>query len=92
MNSGKTQENSAGSCMEFLGDFGSNPRVRRISPKLSRDVPNQIAGHPIHYLSKTTKKAPCIEFLFGTSRAGVRDIPTCGSLMSQEYPAQKLYL
>ena len=39
--------------------------------------PTQIAS------LKQEKKAPCIKFLSGTSRAGVRDIPTCGPLISQ---------
>ena len=55
----------------------------------SLDILTQITGHPGYYLQK---KAPCMNFLSGTSRAGFRDIPTYGSLMSQEYPAQKIYL
>ena len=67
-------------------------RVRKISPKFScikffqiRDVPTQIPGHPGHSLSKTTEKGHL-------HKVFVRDIPTSGSRMSQEYPAQKLYV
>ena len=67
-------------------------RVRRISPKFScikffqiRDVPTQIPGNPGHSLSKTTEKGHL-------HKVFVWDIPTFGSLMSQEYPAQKLYV
>ena len=35
---------------------------------------------------------PCIKLLSGTSQFRLRDIPTSGSLMSQEYPSPKLYL
>ena len=65
-------------------------RVRKISPKFScirffqmRDVPTQIPGHPGNSLSKTTEKGHL-------HKVFVRDIPTSGSRMSQEYPAQKL--
>ena len=68
----------------------ANFRVRKISPKFScikffqiRDVPTQIPGHPGHSLSKTTEKGHL-------HRVFVRDIPTSGSRMSQEYPARKL--
>ena len=64
-------------CKEFSDPGTSRPK--------SREIP------PITCL-KRQKKAPCIKVLSGTSRARVRDIPTCGSLMSQEYPARKLYL
>ena len=50
-----------------------------------RDVPTQIPGHPGHSLSKTTEKGHL-------HKVFVRDIPTSGSRMSQEYPAQKLYV
>ena len=67
-------------------------RVRKISPKFScikffqiRDVPTQIPGHSGHSLSKTTEKGHL-------HKVFVRDIPTSGSRMSQEYPAQKLYV
>ena len=67
-------------------------RVRKISPKFScikffqiRDVPTQNPGHPGHSLSKTTQKGTL-------HKVFVRDIPTSGSRMSQEYPAQKLYV
>ena len=67
-------------------------RVRKISPKFScikffqiRDVPTQIAGHPGHSLSKATEKGHL-------HKVFVRDIPTSGSGMSQEYPAQKLFM
>ena len=50
-----------------------------------RDVPTQILGHPNHSLSKTTEKGHL-------HKVFVRDIPTSGSLMSQEYPAQQLYV
>ena len=50
-----------------------------------RDVPTQIPGHPSHSLSKTTEKG-------NLHKVFVRDIPTSGSRMSQEYPAQKLYV
>ena len=66
----------------------SDDRVRKISPKLScikffqiRDVPTQIPAHPGHSLSKTTEKGHL-------HKVFVRDIPTSGSRMSQEYPAQ----
>ena len=71
---------------------GPQSRVRKISPKFScikffqiRDVPTQIPGHPGHSLSKTTEKGHL-------HKVFVRDIPTSGSRMSQEYPAQKLYV
>ena len=48
-----------------------------------RDVPTQIPGHPGHSLSKTTEKGHL-------HKGFVRDMPTSGSLMSQEYPAQTL--
>ena len=67
-------------------------RVRKISPKFScikffqiRDIPTQIPGHPGHSLSKTTEKGHL-------HKVFVRDIPTSGSRMSQEYPTQKLYV
>ena len=70
----------------------ANSRVRKISPKISclkffhiRDVPTQIPGRPGHSLSKTTEKGHL-------HKVFVRDIPTSGSRMSQEYPAQKLYV
>ena len=76
----------------FTGFVGPFCRVRKISPKFScikffqiRDVPTQIPGHPGHSLSKTTEKGHL-------HKVFVRDIPTSGSLMSQEYPAQKLYV
>ena len=50
-----------------------------------RDVPTQIPEHPGHSLSKTTEKCHL-------HKVFVRDIPTSGSRMSQEYPAQKLYV
>ena len=72
-------------------DFNVN-KEQKISSKFSCikffqiwDVPTQIPGHPIHSLSKTTAKGHLHQVF-------VRDIPTSGSLMSQEYPAQKLYL
>ena len=67
-------------------------RERKISLKFScinffqiRDVPTQISGHPGHSVSKTTEKGRL-------HKVFVRDIPTSGPLMSQEYPAQKLYV
>ena len=67
-------------------------RVRKISPKFSCikffqiwDVPTQIPGHPGHSVSKTTEKGQL-------HKVFVRDVPTSGSRMSQEYPAQKLYV
>ena len=67
-------------------------RLRKISPKFSRikffkirDVPTQIPGHPGHSLSKPTEEAHL-------HKVFVLDIPTFGSRMSQEYPAQKLYV
>ena len=67
-------------------------RERKISPKFAcieffqiRDVPTHISGHPGHCLSKTTEKGHL-------HKVFLRDIPTSGSLMSQEYPAQKLYV
>ena len=67
-------------------------KLRKISPKFScikffqiRDVPTQIPGHPGHSLSKIREKGPL-------HKVFVRDIPTSGSRMSQEYPAQKLYV
>ena len=67
-------------------------RVRKISPKFSCikffqiwDVPTQIPGHPCHSLFKTTEKVHL-------HKVFVRDIPTSGSRMSQENPAQKLYV
>ena len=66
--------------------------VRKISPEFSfikffqiRDVPTHILGHPGHSLSKTPEKGQL-------HKDFVRDIPTSGSRMSQEYPAQKLYV
>ena len=50
-----------------------------------RDVPTQIPGHYGHSLSKTKEKDHL-------HKVFVQDIPTSGSLISQEYPAQKLYL
>ena len=58
----------------------------------SQGVPTQIAGHPAHSLSRTAEKGALHKFLPGTSQGRIRDIPTCASLMSQEYPAQNLYL
>ena len=65
---------------------------RKISPTFScikflqiRDVPTQISGHPGDSLSKTTEKGHL-------HKVSVRDIPTSGSLMSQEHPAQELYV
>ena len=76
----------------WQGNSCGTSRVRKFSPKFScikffqiRDVPTQIPGHPGHSLSKTTEKGPL-------HKVFVRDIPTSGSRMSQEYPAQKLYL
>ena len=73
-------------------EIGGAPRVRKISPKFScikffqiQDVPTQIPGHPGHSLSKTTDKGHL-------HKVFVRDIPTSGSRMSQEYPAQNLYV
>ena len=67
-------------------------RERKISPKFScikflqiRDIPTQIPGYPGHPLSKTTEKGHL-------HKVFVRDIPTSGSLMSQEYPAQTFYV
>ena len=64
-------------------------RERKISLKFScrkffqiRDVATQIPGHPGHSLSKTTEKCHLDQVL-------VRDIPTSGPPMSQEYPSQK---
>ena len=67
-------------------------RERKISPKFScikffhiQEVPTQIPGHPGHSLSKTTEKGHL-------HKVSVRDIPMSGSVMSQEYPAQTLFL
>ena len=67
-------------------------RVRKISPKFScikffqiRDVPTQIPGHPGHSVCKTTEKGHL-------HKVFVRDVPTSGSRMSQEYPVRKLYV
>ena len=84
-------------CQPSVGDcqpstLPTKDRERKISPKFScikmfqiRDVPTQIPGDPGHSLSKTTDRGHLLKVF-------VRDIPTSGSLMSQEYPAQKLYL
>ena len=47
--------------------------------------PPKSRGHPGHSLSKTTEKG-------ALHKVFVQDIPTSGSLMSQEYPAQNLCL
>ena len=82
----------AADCKKSTAWRRGGSRVRKISPKFScikffqiRDVPTQIPGYPGHSLSKTTEKGH-LHKVFG------RDIPTFGSRMSQEYPAQKLYV
>ena len=68
-----------------LGYEKSAPKFPCIKFFQIRDVPTQILGHPGHSLSKTTGKGHL-------HKVFVRDIPTSGSRMSQEYPAQKLYV
>ena len=55
----------------------------------ARPAPNRETSWPFP-VKNNRKKEPCMKFLSGSPRARVRDIPTCGFLMFQEYPAQKL--
>ena len=67
--------------------FNSKKKVKRKISTIGceKSAQSQIAGRPGHSLSKTTEKGHL-------HKVFVRDIPTSGSRMSQEYPAQKLYV
>ena len=68
----------------FLGYAKSDQSfLHKVFPNPGRPDPNP--GHPDHSLSKTTEKDQL-------HKVFVWDIPTSGSWMSQEYPAQKLYV